>query len=148
MDSSDAERFELSYRRIWGALNKPDDPDLSQHERQILHHLTVAEGTPLTWLAHHLALPKSSASALVKSLARRGLVHRVRDQDDERRLAITLTDEGRRRVAQDTVLDPAALAAALARLPATSRAALLDGIEQLADAAAEQTPHDRPTPHT
>jgi DNA-binding MarR family transcriptional regulator len=135
MKSSDSERFEKAYRLIWGALNKPDDPDLSQHERQVLQHVAAADSTPLTWLAEHLALPKSTTSVLVKALAQRGFVHRVRDPSDERRLAITLTEEGRRRVARDTVLEPAALAAALARLPAQTRAALLDGMERLAEAA-------------
>jgi DNA-binding MarR family transcriptional regulator len=135
MKSSEAERFEKAYRLIWGALNKPDDPDLSQHERQVLHHVAAADGTPLTWLAQHLGLPKSTTSVLVKALAQRGFVHRVRDPDDERRLSITLTDQGRRRIADDTVLDPAALSAALAKLPAATRAALLDGLELLAEAA-------------
>jgi DNA-binding MarR family transcriptional regulator len=139
MKSSDSERFERAYRLIWGALNRPDDPDLSQHERQVLHHVAAHDSTPLTWLAEHLGLPKSTTSVLVKSLAQRGFVHRVRDPADERRLAITLTAEGRRRVARDTVLEPAALDAALAKLPARTRAALLDGMERLAEAAAETT---------
>jgi DNA-binding MarR family transcriptional regulator len=141
MKSSDSERFEKAYRLVWGALNKPDDPDLSQHERQVLHHVAAADSTPLTWLAEHLGLPKSTTSVLVKALAQRGFVHRVRDPDDERRLAITLTGEGRRRIAQDTVLDPKALSAALARLPAATRAALLDGMEQLAEAATQRAGH-------
>jgi DNA-binding MarR family transcriptional regulator len=135
MNSSDAERFERLYRRIWGALNRPDDPDLSQHERQVLHHVTPAGGVALTWLAGHLGLPKSTASVLVKSLAARGYVERTRDPEDERRLAITLTDKGRRTVEQDTVLRPEALAEAMGRLDAGTRRALLDGLEQLAQAA-------------
>ena len=39
MKGSAAEHFEELYRRIWGALNRPDAPDLSQHERQLLHHI-------------------------------------------------------------------------------------------------------------
>lgn len=135
MNSSDAERFERLYRRVWGALNRPDDPDLSQHERQVLHHVTPAGGVALTWLAGHLGLPKSTASVLVKSLAARGYVERTRDPQDERRLAITLTDKGRRTVEQDTVLRPDALAKAMARLDSNTRRALLEGLEQLAEAA-------------
>lgn len=135
MNSSDAERFERLYRRVWGALNRPDDPDLSQHERQVLHHVAPAGGVALTWLAGHLGLPKSTASVLVKSLAARGYVERTRDPQDERRLAITLTDKGRRTVGQDTVLRPDALAKAMARLDSNTRRALLEGLEQLAEAA-------------
>ena len=140
MNGSDAERFEYAYRAIWGALSRSDDPDLSQHERQLLHHLPVTGGVPLTALATHLALPKSSASVLVKDLARRGFVRRTRDALDERRLALTLTAKGRRRVEKDTVLRPADLATALDRLPERRRRALLAGMEALATSAALPKP--------
>src|SRR5256885_6718159 len=99
MKGSAAERFEELYRRIWGALNRPDDPDLGQHARQLLHHVPAEGAVSLTALAEHLALPKSTASVLIKELARRGFVHRARDSEDERRLAIALTDQGRARPA-------------------------------------------------
>src|SRR2546421_1511282 len=135
MKGSAAERFEELCRRIWGALNRPDDPDLGQHARQLLHHVPAEGAVSLTALAEHLALPKSTASVLIKELARRGFVHRARDSEDERRLAIALTDQGRARLAADTVLDPQPLAAALAPLTPEARVALLDGLAQLADAA-------------
>ena len=134
MNSSESERFEKLYRRIWGALNRPDDPDVSQHERQVLHHV-AGEGVALTWLAHHLGLPKSTTSVLVKSLAARGYVERARDPGDERRLAIRLTDKGRRTVEADTVLRPDALADAMRQLDPHQRRALLEGMERLAEAA-------------
>jgi DNA-binding MarR family transcriptional regulator len=143
MKGSAAERFEELYRRIWGALNRPDDPDLSQHARQLLHHVPAEGAVSLTSLAEHLALPKSTASVLVKDLARRGFVHRARDSDDERRLAIALTDRGRARLAADTVLDPAALAAALAQLTPDTRADLLAGLAQFAEAAEAAAGHGR-----
>jgi DNA-binding MarR family transcriptional regulator len=134
MNSSESERFEILYRRIWGALNRPDDPELSQHERQVLHHVTPA-GVTLTWLAGHLGLPKSTTSVLVKSLAARGFVERSRDPEDERRLAIRLTRKGRAVVDADTVLRPDALAEAMAALDARTRRGLLDGLARLAEAA-------------
>jgi DNA-binding MarR family transcriptional regulator len=134
MNSSESERFEALYRRIWGALNRPDDPELSQHERQVLHHV-MPSGVALTWLAGHLGLPKSTTSVLIKSLAARGYVERARDPEDERRLAIRLTEKGRHTVEHDTVLRPDALAEAMAQLPPTTRKALLNGLEQLAEAA-------------
>jgi DNA-binding MarR family transcriptional regulator len=114
VNSSDTERFEAAFRRVWRALHRGDDPELSQHERQLLHHVPVEGGIALTDLAAHLALPKSTASVVVKDLERRGFVRRARDERDERRLAIVLSTRGRRRVAADTVLEPAALRRALA----------------------------------
>jgi len=132
---SESERYELAYRRVWGALHRGDEADLGQHERQVLHHVPAEGGVALSWLARHLALPKSSTSVLVKDLERRGFVRRARDPRDERRLAIVLTGQGRRLVASDTVLEPARLARALAALPERRRAALLGGMDALADAA-------------
>jgi DNA-binding MarR family transcriptional regulator len=82
MNSSSAEQFEDAYRRVWTELNRSDDPDLSQHERQLLHHIPATGGVTLGWLAGHLALPKSSTSVLIKSLERRGFVTRKRDLAD------------------------------------------------------------------
>lgn len=135
MNSSDHERFERAYRRLWGALHRGDEPGLSQHERQLLHHVPAAGGVPLMDIARHLALPKSTASVVVKDLERRGFVRRHRDRRDERRLAIVLTAEGQRRVAADTVLEPDRLARALAALPDARRVALLEAVEALADEA-------------
>jgi DNA-binding MarR family transcriptional regulator len=132
---SDPERYELAYRRVWGALHRGDEGDLGQHERQVLHHVPAEGGVALSWLARHLALPKSSTSVLIKDLERRGFVRRARDARDERRLAIVLTGEGQRRVAADTVLEPERLARALAALPERRRASLLAGMDALADAA-------------
>jgi MarR family transcriptional regulator, organic hydroperoxide resistance regulator len=135
LNSPDHERFERAYRRLWGALHRGDEPGLSQHERQLLHHVPASGGIALIDLARHLALPKSTASVVVKDLERRGFVRRSRDRRDERRLAIVLTAEGERRVAADTVLEPERLAQALASLPDKRRLALLDAVEELADAA-------------
>jgi DNA-binding MarR family transcriptional regulator len=133
LNSSDSERFERAYRRVWMSLHRGDEPTLSQHGRQLLHHVPAEGGIALTALAKHLALPKSTASVVVKDLERRGFVKRARDARDERRLAIVLSPEGRARVAADTVLEPDALARALAALDAERRAQLLQALEALAD---------------
>lgn len=132
MEGSDDERFERAYRRLWEALHRADDPDLSQHEMDLLHHLPADGGVPLTPLARHLGLPKSTASLVVKELERRGFLERRRDRRDERRLALVLTEEGRRRVAADRLFDRDRLATALATLPLLERRVLLEGLEQLA----------------
>ena len=128
------------------ALHRGDEPDLSQHERELLHHVPNEGGVELGRLAWHLALPKSTTSVLVKDLERRGFLVRRRNPQDERRLAITLTARGEERVRADSVLDPDRLAAALADLDAAERRALLQGIERLASSAAERTARRRGAP--
>ncbi len=117
------------------ALHRGDEPDLSQHERQLLHHVPSDGGVELNHIARHLALPKSTASALVKDLERRGFVTRRRDPRDERRLAVTLTTKGLDRVEADSVLDIRGLEATLAELAPDERRALVEAMEKLADAA-------------
>ncbi len=95
---------------------------------------------PLGTVARHLALPSSSASVLVKDLARRGFVARTRDARDERRLALVLTRRGAARVAADSVLEPARLTAALQSLGASERRALVAALERLGDAGAALPP--------
>lgn len=137
------ELFEQLYTRLWAALNRPDSPDLSQHERQLLHHLAPERPVNLGWLAGHLGLPKSTTSTIVKRLAERGFVHRVRDPGNERQLAITLTPKGHERVAAETVLDPDRLDAALSAVPAADRAAMFAALGKLADAAEALKPSGR-----
>lgn len=133
------------------ALHRGDEPDLSQHERQLLHHIPPEGGVQLNHIAWHLALPKSTASVLVKDLERRGFLTRRRDPSDERRLAITLTTRGQERIRADSVLDIRGLQTALAELAPVERRALVEAIEKLADAARAQreraTERDRQRPY-
>ena len=132
---SQAEQFDELYGRLWRVLLKADAEDLSQHERQLLHHVPAEKGIPLGVVARHLGIPKSSASEQVKSLERRGFLVRHRNPEDERQLSIVLTDAGVARVRQDTILDRVRLAAALKKVSAGERRALLTGLERLAAAA-------------
>lgn len=134
-NQSQAEQFDQLYGRLWRAFFKADAEDLSQHERQLLHHVAGQKGTPLGVVARHLGIPKSSASEQVKGLERRGFLTRRRDPDDERRLSIVLTASGVARMRQDSVLDLVRLSAALKRMSAEDRQALLAGLGRLAAAA-------------
>ena len=137
---SSAEQFESSYRKLWAALHRPDDPDLSQHEREILHHVPAEGGCTLSEIVTHLGLPKSSCSEIVKGLTQRGFMNRVRDPSDDRRLKLTLTARGKDKVADDRVLNVGRLAAALGRLrPADQK----DLVRLMAELAESTTSPDR-----
>jgi len=137
-----AMRFATGLGRLWRALGRRSDPDLSRSERLLLESLPTA-GVSLMWVAERLELAKSSASVTVKALERRGLVTRARDPFDERKLAIVLTAEGRRRVRHDTVLDLDLVAATLNDLPVFRRYTLVRLLEQLAERA-ERVPRRWP----
>jgi DNA-binding MarR family transcriptional regulator len=134
-NQSQAEQFDSLYGRVWRTFFKADAPDLSQHERQLLHHIAEGRKVPLGDVARHLGIPKSSASEQVKSLERRGLLTRGRDRADERRLAIALTPKGASRVRSDSVLDLTRLEVALQGLSKPDLKALFRGLEKLAGPA-------------
>jgi DNA-binding MarR family transcriptional regulator len=132
---SEREHFEGLYMRLWRALHRGDDPDLSQHELQVLHHVPADRPVTLSDLAGHLGIPRSTCSEMVKSLAGRGFIHRRRDPSDDRRVQLSLTSAGAERVGSDTVLEPAGLARALAGLESGERQSLLRLLEKLAASA-------------
>lgn len=134
-NQSRAEQFDALYGRVWRSFFKTDAGRLSQHERQLLHHVPADGGIPLGDVARHLGIPKSSASEQVKSLERRGFLRRHRDPSDERRLAIVLTRAGIAQVRSDSVLDLKRLQVALSKLRAADRDALLAGLDRLLAAA-------------
>src|SRR6266700_2886426 len=76
-NQSQAEQFDQLYGWLWRVLLKADTEDLSQHDRQLLHHVPAEKGIPLGVVASHLGMPKSSASEQVKSLERRGFLTRT-----------------------------------------------------------------------
>ncbi len=131
---SNAELFDSAYRSIWMALHRRDDPDLSQHEREILSHVP-REGCSLGDIVRHLGLPKSTCSEIVKSLGQRGFLLRVRDSADERRIHLSLTTKGRERVQDDRALDQDGLGRALALLPGRDRATLVRLLRDLGELA-------------
>ena len=134
-NQSPAEQFDTLYGRVWRTFFKADAEDLSQHERQLLHHIPHDVGISLGDVARHLGIPKSSASEQVKSLERRGLLTRRRDPNDERRLAIVLTRRGVARLRSDSILDLVRLGAALKKLTPAERKSLFEGLDRLAPAA-------------
>jgi DNA-binding MarR family transcriptional regulator len=52
-------------------------------------------GNPLSQVIQHLGVSKQATGQLVDTLVARGYLDRTVDQDDRRRLTITLTDRGR-----------------------------------------------------
>src|SRR5205814_10568680 len=73
-NKSTAEQFDALYGRLWRAFIKPDADDLSQHERQLLHHVPAVGGIPLGGVPNNHGIQMSKASEQVTRLKR----HQVR----------------------------------------------------------------------
>jgi DNA-binding MarR family transcriptional regulator len=130
------------YPRVWHAAHRAhptDRSDVSPRDVAILVHLVDAELSP-TQLADHLGLAAGTVSEALGSLEDRGLVERVRDEQDRRRVSVRLTAAGRGAIAVGSGLDESVLGEALATLSPAERDQVAAGLALLARACTRRTP--------
>ena len=90
----------------------------------------LAEGSAAaSGLAGRLAVRPSSVTAIIDGLLARGLVDRRHEEGDRRRIALRLTDEGARTVAEADLAVDAYLASIAAYLPDEDGAMVLRSLE-------------------
>jgi MarR family transcriptional regulator, organic hydroperoxide resistance regulator len=141
--SPDVETVLDAYPKIYFATHRRHVRDeqsqtvLSAHQASILDHLDDVEPTALFDLARHMGVTASTMSLAVDRLERGGYVTRARSQQDARRVDLRLTPAGLSIKRQQKVLEPALVAAMLARLDDRKRAQALRGLELLAEAAVD-----------
>jgi DNA-binding MarR family transcriptional regulator len=115
--------------------------ELPAASRAVLLHLAQAGPLTVGESAKHLARAQSVVTEIVDHLEKKGLLARVRDPKDRRRVLVWLTDQGRRRLAEDQeVLSRAALERAFARLTPQQRALLLEATRALVAAGSSPKP--------
>jgi len=146
--------FLRSYPQIYFACHRRHVRDettqrtLTLKQASILDHLHTGEPTNLLSLARHMRVTPSTMSLNVDRLEHAGYVRRDRDRLDARRVELRLTRAGDRLKQQQKLLDPELVATLLNRLNGADRAIALQGLELLAQAAAEMVAarklHHRP----
>ena len=110
---------------------------ITARDQTILTHVPDAGIRPHE-LAGHLDLAASTVSEALRRLGDLGLTTLDADPADGRARIVRLTETGRAALAKTSVLDIERVRAALERVDAEARAAIVRGLELLADAA--QTP--------
>ncbi len=73
--------------------HKMDSKKINMSSAMIFHQLENGESKTLSDISEALALPNSTASMLVDRLVKKGLLKRIRDEKDRRRVLIFITDE-------------------------------------------------------
>jgi DNA-binding MarR family transcriptional regulator len=66
---------------------------------EVLHHLSVSGPLTVGEQATRFGIGRAAASALSDRLEAKGLLERMRDEGDQRRVFLCLTEEGRHRLA-------------------------------------------------
>jgi DNA-binding MarR family transcriptional regulator len=116
----------LFHRRV------PKRTGLTPESWAVLEHLRLAGPLTITEASRHMDRAQSVMSETIDRLATKGLLQRLRDERDRRRVLVWLTPQGQERLATDAqVLDEARLERTLARMPEAERAQLLSSIERL-----------------
>lgn len=136
MDASEAaRRFAELFHGVYLAFHRRaarGERRLGPEGLAVLSHLAVTGPLTIAEACAHFARSQAAMSDLVTRLERRGLVARVLDGRDRRRTLVWLSEEGRRRLrVETTVLESAALRAALGDHTEEEREALLRSLERL-----------------
>jgi DNA-binding MarR family transcriptional regulator len=121
----------------WDTAREQATPRLSGPQLNALMVVEAAEGINLRGLATRLGMLLSSASRLCDRLVASGLVDRVPGRLDRREIALYLTSSSRQLLGDLRAARRDAVAVVLDRMTPAGRAALIRGLTEFADAAAE-----------
>jgi long-chain acyl-CoA synthetase len=122
-----------TYGRVTAWLSKRVEFVLSEMDLTLPQYRVLgilAEGSAAaSGLAGRLAVRPSSITAIIDGLVARGLVDRRHEEDDRRRIALRLTDEGARMVAAADISVDEYMASIAACLPVREEAMVLRSLE-------------------
>jgi DNA-binding MarR family transcriptional regulator len=98
--SSAWEGFLDAIRRGRARVGERIEDGLTLSQYEFLRPLIGSDGLPVGRLAERSGIAPASATQLLDGLERAGIIQRARIAKDRRTVTITLTDEGRKRVAR------------------------------------------------
>jgi DNA-binding MarR family transcriptional regulator len=111
------------------------DVRLSSRDSAILSHLTMDDLSRPSNLAKHLNISASTLSEALTNLQELGYVKSQKDQNDDRKQKVFLTDRGLDAMKKSSVLDSKKLVRLLSLLNVKEREIAVEGLALLAKAA-------------
>ncbi len=90
---------------IYYLLHYVHDDNITHQAIRLLQHIEKNKETTMGDLAKHLSVSHNTASEHTKRLIKKGLVTKRRSSIDERKVFVTLTEEGRNVLYRHTRLD-------------------------------------------
>jgi DNA-binding MarR family transcriptional regulator len=131
------ETVPLVMRFIRAEMRSRRAPSLSIPQFRVLAFLSRRPGAPLSRVAEHLGVTRSTASAIVDRLVRRNLVSRTAHPQERRSVVLTLTRVGAQHHQQAREATSAQMAKVLAGLSETDLRRVREGFALLGDAFRE-----------
>ena len=123
-----AQTFIRRYSEVYALFHRaiPKRTLLTPESWAVLEHFRLAGPLTVTEAARHMERAQSVMSGIIDHLASKGLLIRIRDERDKRRVLVWLSEKGRTTIAQESdVLCPDRLGAALIGMRASERESLL-----------------------
>jgi len=138
--------FPEVYRRFhWANRVRGGDLPVTRRALEVLQHLAASGPLTIGEQAEHLGLRRNSVSELLGRLEDKGLVARIRDERDERRVLVWLTQAGRDVVSRvGQVLAPDLLVQVMEKLDPEERAAVVRGFALIASTDPTATKPETP----
>ena len=101
---------DFSIKAAWLAISKMyntlgADYDITHSTGFVLLNIDKDKGTPATKIAPEIGMEARSLTRMLKAMEEKGLIERVADLDDKRKVIIKLTDDGqvKREMSRQTV---------------------------------------------
>ncbi|MBX7079786.1 MAG: MarR family winged helix-turn-helix transcriptional regulator [Nannocystaceae bacterium] len=135
-------RIQRAYPLIWYHCHTQHGgrgSELSERESAVLSHLRDAHPMAPAELAAHLGIGASTLSEAVDKLVERGMVERIVDAADRRRVHYRRTASGEEAIDRSSVLSAASLRLALERMSVAEREQAIAGLERIASACVPTT---------
>jgi DNA-binding MarR family transcriptional regulator len=128
------ETVPLVMRFIRTEMRSRRAPSLSVPQLRVLTFLSRRPGAPLSGVAEHLGVTRSTASAIIDRLVRRKLVSRAVHPQERRSIVLTLTPAGTEHLQHAREAACADMAKVLAGLSATDLLQVTKGLTLLGNA--------------
>ncbi|MFZ5892029.1 MAG: MarR family winged helix-turn-helix transcriptional regulator [Myxococcota bacterium] len=134
-----ARDFAGLFPQIYLAFHRRDEQrELPNASRAVLQHLSLTGPLTIGEMAQHLSRAQSVVSEIVDHLERDGLLERMRDTRDRRRVLVWLSDAGLEELRRaKEVLSSELLQRAMQLMNESDREALLTGMRALLTASNE-----------
>ena len=139
-------------RAIHEKLRRQGNPLLSPPQLRTLAYLHRSPEACLFHVAEHLGVTHPTASVIVERLVRRGLVARITNPEERRRIMLRLTPEGARHLQRARQTTQTWLASTLSQLSTTSLRRIKQGVillgEPFAGAPGGEVHREAPRPRS
>ncbi|WP_206922538.1 MarR family winged helix-turn-helix transcriptional regulator [Alicyclobacillus suci] len=126
-----AERISSAFSSVYYHCHPTFEVELSHQAVRALQFIQMMGPVTIQQIADHLGCASNTASEIVRRLAQKGLIEKMRSHVDERIVQVSLTAKGQQTVMQHTGLDVQRLAEALSGLSSAQCQQVEQGIMTL-----------------